>query len=203
MIFSSLIIPQWNILIHSLQNRLNIDISAKKRCNGRLFSIVYSENRDEAYLSAIQNTSTAYTRFSGKNEDSRRQGGDQCSKSQGKGASKRLMTRRFTRASRLNDGASFTGRFSGRLRGKAILILFRPNRVGHHRLGLAISKKYAALAVVRNSIKRGVREIFRTQPIKGSALDIVVRPYRPVNKADIVSVKRELSRMWLELSQHE
>ncbi len=113
------------------------------------------------------------------------------------------MTRRFTRASRLNDGASFTGRFSGRLRGKAILILFRPNRVGHHRLGLAISKKYVALAVVRNSIKRTAREIFRTQPIEGPALDIVVRPHRPVNKVDVASISKDLSRMWSELSQHE
>ncbi len=54
-----------------------------------------------------------------------------------------------------------------------------PNRDGFSRLGVSVSKRIAPSAVLRNSIKRMVRECFRTQERGGVARDVVVRIRRP------------------------
>lgn len=53
-------------------------------------------------------------------------------------------------------------------------ISFSKNGLGNSRLGIVVSKKNFSKAVVRNRIKRIIREAFRQHPIKVSGLDIVV-----------------------------
>ena len=83
---------------------------------------------------------------------------------------------RFPRALRLRTAGEFDAvrayrlaRFAGPLRVAAM-----PNDLGHHRLGLAVSKR-AGNAVKRNAIKRRVREAFRLlQHDLPGAYDLVV-----------------------------
>ena len=47
---------------------------------------------------------------------------------------------------------------------------------GSARLGVLISRKHAARAVVRNRIKRCIREAFRLEQERLGPLDLLVRP---------------------------
>jgi len=47
---------------------------------------------------------------------------------------------------------------------------------GPPRLGILVSKKHAALATVRNRIKRCIREAFRLEQDRLGTIDILVRP---------------------------
>ena len=63
-----------------------------------------------------------------------------------------------------------------------IRLVFRDNRIGHSRLGTAVSKKFGN-AVQRNRVKRQLREIFRTDAIRSSGFDILAIPKRTADTA--------------------
>ncbi len=50
----------------------------------------------------------------------------------------------------------------------------RVNTLNHARLGLAVSRKASPHAVVRNRIKRVVREVFRQRRDQLDALDLII-----------------------------
>lgn len=54
------------------------------------------------------------------------------------------------------------------------------NTVGHARVGLVVSKKVSKKAVIRNRIKRQVRESFRLQQNAFGAIDFVVVAKAPL-----------------------
>lgn len=58
--------------------------------------------------------------------------------------------------------------------GRFFIISALPNRFGHLRLGITVTRKYGG-AVFRNKIKRRIREIFRTLPQEGGT-DVHVFP---------------------------
>jgi len=83
---------------------------------------------------------------------------------------------RFSRRARLSSKADFRNVFAQPVKSgdPYFTVLARPNTLGFPRLGLAISRKSAPSAVVRNRIKRIIRESFRHhQPALGG-LDLVV-----------------------------
>lgn len=51
-----------------------------------------------------------------------------------------------------------------------------PRASGGARLGMLISRKHSARAVVRNRIKRCIREAFRLEQERLGSLDVLVRP---------------------------
>lgn len=55
-----------------------------------------------------------------------------------------------------------------------LLILAKENREEFDRLGIVVGNKNVPAANARNSIKRSIRETFRTMPRSGKGLDIVV-----------------------------
>jgi ribonuclease P protein component len=65
-----------------------------------------------------------------------------------------------------------------RLRAGPFLVLVRVNQQAYPRLGLAVSKRHVASAVLRNRIKRCVREQFRLHQASLAGLDIVVTTIR-------------------------
>ena len=69
---------------------------------------------------------------------------------------------------------------SRRLRGGVFELRFRVNEEPTPRLGLVIPKKLARHAVVRNLIKRQVRESFRLRLPLLPNVDVVVRLAKPV-----------------------
>ncbi len=98
---------------------------------------------------------------------------------------------RFTRSMRLSTSHDFDAVFrDGLRRSRGPLVVFmRPNPFAQHRLGLSVGRRVGG-AVVRNRVKRRVREAFRTlRPSLPHAYDIVVkvRPHEPLSAADYES----------------
>ncbi|WP_093034281.1 ribonuclease P protein component [Thiocapsa roseopersicina] len=82
----------------------------------------------------------------------------------------------FPRTCRLTLSRQFRDVFAEPRRhgGAGLLVLYRENRSGHPRLGLAIAKKCARRAVDRTRLKRIVRESFRLNRSRLGGWDIVV-----------------------------
>ncbi|PKY09502.1 ribonuclease P protein component [Acidithiobacillus marinus] len=82
---------------------------------------------------------------------------------------------RFTREDRLRQKALIQRTIQqGRKKVFPELIMYTlPNTVSHPRLGLAVSRKVGN-AVMRNRVKRRLREAFRLQEQRSTALDVMV-----------------------------
>ena len=80
-------------------------------------------------------------------------------------------------------------------------VLARPNALGYPRLGLAISRKVAKSAVVRNRLKRVARESFRHQQAWLGGLDCVVMGRTGLIEPDNAVLFASLQRHWRRLAQ--
>jgi ribonuclease P protein component len=64
---------------------------------------------------------------------------------------------------------------------------------GGARLGMLISRRHAARAVIRNRIKRCIREAFRLEQERLGPIDVLVRPpYGVQPSAQMISCLREI-----------
>lgn len=70
------------------------------------------------------------------------------------------------------------------------------NQVGKPRLGLVVSKKVSKKAVVRNHIKRQVREIFRSQQATLGAIDFVVIAKTPLGQVSKQALSPLIQNLW-------
>ena len=62
------------------------------------------------------------------------------------------------------------------------IMAYQPNRIGHARIGITITRKVGN-AVVRNRIKRIVREFFRMHPfLREKSIDINVIAKKPATR---------------------
>jgi ribonuclease P protein component len=87
---------------------------------------------------------------------------------------------------------------TGRRRHGSLAILhFVPNQVGHPRLGITASRKVGK-AVVRQRLKRRIREIYRRWNHRGMlpALDLVVHLKPEAKTSDFASIQAELLRLF-------
>ena len=89
-------------------------------------------------------------------------------------------------------------------------VVGRANKLTHSRVGLVVTKKFSKSAVVRNKVKRTVREFFRKSPMKLLGIDFVfilsrsqyVRDWK--NLADELNkslVKIEGSSLWDQIKK--
>jgi len=99
------------------------------------------------------------------------------------------------RVARLTKTSDFLGKFDGRDYTSNFVLLSRENQVEIARVGAAISKKRVPLAVVRNLIKRSVRENFRTLFPSPRGVDLVIRPTKGIKKKDIPGIAAEISTL--------
>jgi ribonuclease P protein component len=67
------------------------------------------------------------------------------------------------------------------------------------RLGLAVSRKHARLAVTRSRLKRLIRESFRTHRPALADRDVVVLPRVAAVSADAAALRRSLDALWAAL----
>jgi ribonuclease P protein component len=81
----------------------------------------------------------------------------------------------------------------------------RPNQLNCSRLGLIVAKKVARRAVMRNRVKRLLREVFRMnmnqENLNTAGMDWVIRLRRPVNQQDSVILANEAKTLMLQLLQ--
>lgn len=87
----------------------------------------------------------------------------------------------FTPAARLRRAEEFAAVFAGKhvLRGEHFTLHWLPNERGQPRLGLVIAKRQAKSAVLRNALKRQIREAFRLRQGRLPAVDVVLRLAKP------------------------
>ena len=82
----------------------------------------------------------------------------------------------FAREKRLRKSSEFrkVQQAGNRLFSTSLLIYHLENNLSHPRLGLVVSKKVSPNAVIRNQVKRRLREIFRLHQHQIAAIDLVV-----------------------------
>lgn len=72
----------------------------------------------------------------------------------------------------------------------------RPNGLEHARMGMTVSRRVSTKAVVRNRIKRCVRENFRVTQDTLAGLDLVVVARPPAAGANNMVLRESLARHW-------
>ena len=72
----------------------------------------------------------------------------------------------------------------------------KENGLDHSRLGLAISKKISKSAVVRNMLKRHIRESFRCNQKVIKGLDIIVLSKQESVMANSIELRQDLNLLW-------
>lgn len=80
------------------------------------------------------------------------------------------------------------------------LILFKPNGKPNARLGLVIAKRHIRYAVMRNQIKRIVRESFRLNQEKLLGLDIIFMAKKLCDELTKQQLREQIELLWKELS---
>ena len=91
--------------------------------------------------------------------------------------------------------------FKGKVFKKSLLkVSFKNNLFSHPRLGIVVSKKVSKSAVVRNKIRRVLKESFRTSLLKSESLDVVLIVTRPFVKEN-ESFYKQLRNTFLNIEK--
>ncbi len=78
-----------------------------------------------------------------------------------------------------------------KLNGRRLVVFGKENQLGHHRLGITVSRKVGS-AVVRNRVKRLLREIFRKSvAATPNTIDFVVNAKREAAQAGYTELREE------------
>jgi len=109
----------------------------------------------------------------------------------------------FPRDSRLLQPAQYRSVFQRPIKSTddCFAVLCRPTGRAAPRLGLAVSKKYARLAVDRNRIKRVIRESFRHHGEELGGIDYVVLNRKSTGSMSNKLLSDSLSRHWNRLQK--
>lgn len=112
------------------------------------------------------------------------------------------MALRHPRSARLLRPADFARlRESGRRLGSQQLnIQYRPRDEAGARLGMAVSRRVSKLAVVRNRIRRQIRESFRLHRRRLPACDILVIARQSAAQQSNAQLRAELESLWSRLA---
>jgi ribonuclease P protein component len=115
-----------------------------------------------------------------------------------------LLSGGFSKQQRLQSKAQFDYVFrnGGRDHGPLFTVFFCRNNLDCPRLGLAVSRRVSHRAVVRNRIKRQVREAFRQNKDLIAGFDCVVVAKPAAASHEQHSVNSSLVKHWRKISSH-
>ena len=110
---------------------------------------------------------------------------------------------RLQKRARLLKASEFNRVFDKAVRSsdQYFTVLARQNDIGSPRLGLAISKKRAKLAVTRNRLKRIIRESFRLNQHELFCADYVVLAGQRATSANNCRLIQSLEQHWQKLNK--
>jgi ribonuclease P protein component len=110
---------------------------------------------------------------------------------------------RLQKRARLLKAAEFNRVFDKAVRStdQYFTVLARPNEKMYPRLGLAISKKRATLAVTRNRLKRLIRESFRQKQHGLFCADYIVMAGQQCSSTNNSRLLRSLEKHWQKLNK--
>lgn len=110
---------------------------------------------------------------------------------------------RLQKRARLLKAAEFNRVFDKAVRSsdRYFTVLARPNDKDYPRLGLAISKKKARLAVTRNRLKRLIRECFRHKQHGLCCADYVVMAGQKCSNENNSRLLQSLEKHWQKLNK--
>ncbi|MBX3724290.1 MAG: ribonuclease P protein component [Xanthomonadales bacterium] len=102
------------------------------------------------------------------------------------------------RAARLSGKAQFDRVFAaGHRRGSRYFrLIAAENGLGHARLGMAVSRRIDRRAVVRNRLRRQIREAFRLHWPELPGVDLVVTPRPEAARATRAALWSDLLALW-------
>ena len=102
----------------------------------------------------------------------------------------------FRRAQRLADAADFARVLRDRpIAASAHFQVFRAPAQRGARLGVIVGKRFVARAVDRNSVKRVVREVFRSRRTQLPPTDYVVRVKTRIRLVDTTMLRAEIENL--------
>lgn len=106
----------------------------------------------------------------------------------------------FTKAQRLLKPAEFKHVFNQRqsVHNAYFGIYAANNTLNRARVGLVISKKVSKKAVIRNRLKRQIREFFRQQHADLGAVDFVIVAKAPLAEIAFETIWPQLQPLWFK-----
>ncbi len=110
----------------------------------------------------------------------------------------------FPRSHRLTNKAEYKSLFdkSNKVSQRCFLVLFKPNQKLNARLGLVIGKRAINSAVIRNQVKRILRESFRQHKEKLKGLDIIIIARQQCDKLGKQKLREGIDQLWEKLLAH-
>ena len=114
------------------------------------------------------------------------------------------MSEAFDKSCRLLEKADFAKIFNHgqKSHGKYFLLIVTSNNLEHARLGIAVSRKVSTKAVIRNRIKRQIRESFRTNKNILKGLDCVVIARHSAASVEKPVLRSSLDNHWQKISEN-
>ena len=111
---------------------------------------------------------------------------------------------RFTKQQRLLTPAAFREVFDAperKLHQSHLMAFVRTNTHEQPRVGMAITKRKVPTAVVRNLIKRHIREQFRIKSLKLESKDIVFIVKKSIKGLDNKELKNEINNIFKKIEK--
>lgn len=160
---------------------------------------------DEKNIPAQYPPSQEDSRLSCPNENQRREESSQKATPEGPQASGGLMDEGLRPRERLKKKKDFLFLYQKghRIKGKYFNVIYHENKLGYSRLGIVVSRKIGK-AVLRNKIKRWVRELFRrNKQLLPFPMDLLIVATQGIENITWDEYRQEYFRTLHRIAQRE